>query len=96
LGLAERASKAEPAIGWRANASGAGPRQWQRPAIDEEAAASDAFAVLLCRALAQIAANAPAWRAATTRSSAQLRSVFADCCRMRASGRCCGASTHDQ
>jgi triphosphatase len=58
LGLQiETASKAER--GYRlARSAKPAPAKWQRPPIEETAAASDAFATLCAAALAQIAANA--------------------------------------
>ena len=55
----ERASKAERGYRLASSTHPEPPAKWQRPAIDEEAAASDAFAVLCAAALAQIGANAP-------------------------------------
>ena len=55
----EPASKAERGYRLASSAHPEPPAKWQRPAIDEEAAAGNAFAVLCGAALAQIAANAP-------------------------------------
>ena len=55
----ERASKAERGYRLANSTKPEPPAKWQRPSIDEEAAASDAFAALCGAALAQIAANAP-------------------------------------
>src|SRR5947207_14364878 len=55
----ETASKAERGYRLASSAKAAPPARWSRPTIAENAAASDAFAILCAAALAQIAANAP-------------------------------------
>ena len=55
----ERASKAERGYRLASSARPEPPAKWPRPAIAEEAAASDALVVLCGAALEQIAANAP-------------------------------------
>ena len=53
----ERASKAERGYRLAHSTRSDPPAKWQRPAIAEDAAASDAFALLCAAALEQIAAN---------------------------------------
>ena len=55
----ERASKAERGYRLAGTARPEPPAKWRRPAIAEEAAASDALVLLCGAALEQIAANAP-------------------------------------